>query len=366
MKTKLYLFVLFSLLALSLAACGPSPEQVNATATQVAANIFGTQTAQAPTATSTNTPTPTATSTPTPTPTSTPTSTPTVTPTPTPDILEATSLTIDDLPPGFEDMPSSQLKDMQKQLPEGATGFGFMDQENFTMILGFIIPVETSADQSSFDAAMPQFTKLYATVVGADQNTKDLTGIDSIGESRAGITAVGPLYSISMRWDIITFRRRSEVVMLIVGYDDTKKPDISIQDLAQLMDERMILYLMPSIFAAPANADSLAGSWSGEIVAEDGSLVSELQLEILEGCTVGSGCGTYSAVDIPCSGDLTLEATNGNTFIFAETLTDGSADCTEGGHEYIRLLTNGKLFWKFEAISPTGKVMISKAILEKK
>lgn len=76
-----------------LTTCGPSQAELDAQATEVAAIIFATQTAEAPTLT----PTPTLTSTPTPTlpptatptpipPTDTPTPTPSPTPTPTPEV----------------------------------------------------------------------------------------------------------------------------------------------------------------------------------------------------------------------------------------------------------------------------------------
>jgi hypothetical protein len=68
------------LLILSLCACSPSEKEIQLTATQVAKEIFGTQTALAPTATFTSTPTPTN----TPLPTSTPTDTPEPTNTPPP------------------------------------------------------------------------------------------------------------------------------------------------------------------------------------------------------------------------------------------------------------------------------------------
>lgn len=95
MNKKLFFVLVWLLAAIILAACGPSQAELDAQATQIAANLAATQTAEAPTFTptaiSTNTPTntPTATHTPlptdTPTPTSThtPTATPTHTPTPT-------------------------------------------------------------------------------------------------------------------------------------------------------------------------------------------------------------------------------------------------------------------------------------------
>ena len=88
MKTRNLILLVIFLLGGILSACGPSQADMDATATQVAGSIFGTQTAQVPTVTLTLTPnpTPTVTLTPTPTVTSTPTLTPTATDTPTPTI----------------------------------------------------------------------------------------------------------------------------------------------------------------------------------------------------------------------------------------------------------------------------------------
>jgi TolB protein len=83
MKTRIR-FILFSFLICTiLAACGPSPAELEATSTQFAADLFATQTAQAPTATATFTPSPTATATLLPSPTATNTPVPTFTPRPT-------------------------------------------------------------------------------------------------------------------------------------------------------------------------------------------------------------------------------------------------------------------------------------------
>ncbi|MGD9050078.1 MAG: LppX_LprAFG lipoprotein, partial [Anaerolineae bacterium] len=68
------------ILGLVVTACGPSQAELDAQATEIAAGIFATQTAEAPT------------DTPAPTPTFTPTSTPTVTPMPTPTLPSAQAL----------------------------------------------------------------------------------------------------------------------------------------------------------------------------------------------------------------------------------------------------------------------------------
>ena len=86
------------LLALNLAGCGPSEAELSAQATQVAHDIFATQTAQAPTFTPTATTTPTATNTPTATPTETPTATATPTDTPTPTLTPSPTNTPTETP----------------------------------------------------------------------------------------------------------------------------------------------------------------------------------------------------------------------------------------------------------------------------
>ena len=84
MRKRTSCLLICLLLGIALVACGASQAELDAEATKVAANIFGTQTAEAPPPTDTPTSTPTATPTDTPTATPTPTHTPTHTPTPIP------------------------------------------------------------------------------------------------------------------------------------------------------------------------------------------------------------------------------------------------------------------------------------------
>jgi hypothetical protein len=92
------LCVILVMLTLNLAGCGPSEEELAAQATQVAHDIFATQTAQAPTFTPTATATPTSTNTPTSTPTETPTATATPTKTPTPTLTPSPTNTPTETP----------------------------------------------------------------------------------------------------------------------------------------------------------------------------------------------------------------------------------------------------------------------------
>ena len=107
MNTRITFTLASLLIIIALSACGLTPAEKSATATQAAADSFATLTAQAPTETPTYTPSPTASLTPTatttPTPTQKPTSTPTLTPTTTPHWMGA-GLLLEDLPEGFQSM----------------------------------------------------------------------------------------------------------------------------------------------------------------------------------------------------------------------------------------------------------------------
>jgi len=108
-------------IALSLVACTSAAERQSAQATEIAASIFATQTAQAPTITptptATFTPTPTDTPTPTPTPTDTPTPTPTSTPTPVPTLAPEPTV-----PPVSTSKPTPVAVPLKEGWLEYATG----------------------------------------------------------------------------------------------------------------------------------------------------------------------------------------------------------------------------------------------------
>lgn len=221
-----------------LSACGLSPAKQAATATQAAADSFATLTAQAPTATPTFTPSPTATTTPTstPTPTPTPTATPTLTPTPG---LSSLVMTLDDLPDGFEAMPADQMRAMEEAYPAGTSAFGFQDDKNTQIVMGVLMPYYSRAEQAVFDSMMPEFVQAMAAAVGADTNSEPLPDFEEIGEARAGTTAVSKMGSLSMRWDILVFRRSEVGVLILIAYPDGDQPAMPIVELAHLSDERI-------------------------------------------------------------------------------------------------------------------------------
>jgi len=240
-RSSLMLVVLLS--AILVAACGPSQAELDAQETKVAAAIFATQTAQAPTAT----PTPTPTDTPTPSPTPTPTDTPVPSPTTLPDLSDVV-LTLDDLPSGFSDMPLEQLgltpEDLSGGGFEAESVFAFLEPSAFQLIMGFTLLVPDAIQQAGFDLALrnPEFLlNLFVSGMGATEvvEQQELPGLDDVGDVSTGLTVVADLGGISMRIDMVVFRTGPAGAIVMLMYPDGADPDISIGEVAQRLESRL-------------------------------------------------------------------------------------------------------------------------------
>lgn len=263
LKKKLFLAPVIVLVMVFLSACGPSEEEQNATATQIAANIFGTQTAEAPTYTPTplptETPTPTNTATPTSTPTDTPTATPTplptdtptVTPTPTPDLVIIVP-DIEDLDPSFEEVSPEMMEVFGGTGISDALGtsFAFISYQNFEFIFGAINQFSTQFERNTFDTQIsnPQLIALQTlTGLGVtnldDFRVKDyeeFEDLDELGDKATGYTAAVDQEGTILRFDMIAFRRGDIGVLVFVMYEDGTEPLTDVRELARGMDKRIV------------------------------------------------------------------------------------------------------------------------------
>ena len=95
------------------------------------------------------------------------------------------------------------------------------------------------------------------------------------------------------------------------------------------------------------NTNEIAGTWSGIIASKDGTFSTRIELSIQPGCAIGNVCGTFSAPQLPCSGDLFLQEISGDTFIFVEENTAGATYCVPGGYEYLQPLPDGTLSYQY-------------------
>jgi hypothetical protein len=266
MKLKLPFVAAALLAAWLLAACGPSEAQRAATSTQIAADIFATQTAGAPTATATFTPSATPTDTPTPTltPTATHTPTPSDTPTPTPTpapVLMPAALTLNDLPAGFGRLGGDSVRTMQKGMPADSFAFGFSDETKGQALIGVLIPYPTRVGQAALDSTLGTFVDATLSGFGNATAIKPLRGLEDVGDVRVAKTALSKSGSLTLRWDIVAFRRGSVVVLLLFGHPEGDKlPAKSLADLAHIQDERIIQFLSTNPIGLARDRRPVAGS----------------------------------------------------------------------------------------------------------
>ena len=115
--------------------------------------------------------------------------------------------------------------------------------------------------------------------------------------------------------------------------------------------------------SAPVNntTDSIAGAWNGTITNTAGTFSTPVKLSIRPGCMPWNVCGTFSAPQISCSGDLYLKAISLQTYTFLEQNATDSSSCQSGGYEQLQLLADGTLFYAY--LSSPGDPASSSGIL---
>ena len=240
MKTVQFYLLLFCsvLLVLFQPACGIFDS--SAKETEIAANIFATQTAQAPT----DTPTPTITPTSTPTPTETPV--PTATPTPTP-AFSAVTLTLEDLPPGFEELSQDQMNVMFSQLGEWDihSRFGFFGAGGFPLLMGFSTYIPDQQDQLEFDLVIRLlgeiFSELFMALAGleGDLDVVEIPGVE-IGDASSSYRMVLAEEGMSITIEILGFRQEEVgVLIMVIGLGEFTG-DLSIEALAEILHQRLL------------------------------------------------------------------------------------------------------------------------------
>lgn len=256
MRAVLFVLLTLILAAVLPAACGPSQEDLDATATMVAAEIFATQTAGAPTPTTTPTQTPLPTNTPVPTntPTPSPTPSPTVTPTPsatpTPDLLSYLP-TEADLPAGFIEVPPDSfglLGDLVSESGE-STAVAFMNLEQPEFLLVFLYSSPSESGQQMFQRlltdpdALASIFLTGAGLSGIDDERileyAEIPDIDEVGEESAGVTMAIRDEGDVLRMNLIAFSRGDYQLLIVSVNDDAETSQLQLGEVAGLVDRRL-------------------------------------------------------------------------------------------------------------------------------
>ncbi|NJK28274.1 MAG: hypothetical protein HC925_07050 [Coleofasciculaceae cyanobacterium SM2_3_26] len=159
------------------------------------------------------------------------------------------TLTLQDLPPGFEAIPETQLAPIKEQFARENLNvesvFGFSQTQSVQVILGFTVRIANEGDVASFDRALPNQPQLMvrslASYVGEEANLQEipLTRLEGIGNNVAGVGVQLNVEGLPTRIDALSFRRDRRVATIVVMYLDGEPPTITTQDIARRLDSRL-------------------------------------------------------------------------------------------------------------------------------
>ena len=170
--------------------------------------------------------------------------------------LSSLVLTLQDLPPGFTEMPSdyvASLKNKLSQGPEFKPGSIFAYQKidskllELQLLIGFTFQLSDPTLQAAFDQGIGEgvFAKAFTQGLNDDKELQftppaTLTLQDKIGEVSAGWRSQGKVENIPMNVDLALFRRGQIGVVMATIYLDGTKPTITISEAGRKFDSRMM------------------------------------------------------------------------------------------------------------------------------
>lgn len=170
--------------------------------------------------------------------------------------LSSLVLTLQDLPPGFTEMPSDYLASFRNQLsqipdfkPASIFVYQKIDRKLFELqlLLGFTVQLSDPTQQATFDRAIGEgiVAKAFFQCLNPNKESQfthpaALTLQDKIGEVSAGWRSQGKIENIPMNVDLALFRRGKIGVFMTTIYLDGTKPTITISEAGRKFDSRMM------------------------------------------------------------------------------------------------------------------------------
>ena len=170
--------------------------------------------------------------------------------------LSSLVLTLQDLPPGFTEMPPdyvASLRNKLSQRPEFNATSVFAYQKidskllELQLLIGFTFQLSDPTLQAAFDQGIGEgiFAKAFTQGLNDDKELQftppaTLTLQDKMGEVSAGWRSQGKVENIPMNVDLALFRRGQIGVVMATIYLDGTKPTITISEAGRKFDSRMI------------------------------------------------------------------------------------------------------------------------------
>lgn len=178
-------------------------------------------------------------------PASLPTDMPTETALPEPDLSSAV-LTLEDLPPGFEEFSLADmgvtLDDFSEEELQPEEVFIFINSEDFQMVFGFNFLLTNKLDRATFDVGISQPDAALPALINGigSEDVRDeelLEGFEDVGEKQIGMTMVTDLEDLPMQVDVLMFRRDVVGAMVMSMVLEGESPNITLHELGLKLDQ---------------------------------------------------------------------------------------------------------------------------------
>ncbi|MBD1922335.1 hypothetical protein H6F77_14760 [Microcoleus sp. FACHB-831] len=188
-----------------------------------------------------------------------------VSPSETPPKTTDATLTLEDLPPGFQELPpeitaqiASQFQTLVQQVSQQSVKpdkfTAFVNPQNFQLIVAFTGKLPDTAGQAQFDASLqqlqqPQVQQQLKTrlqqMLQAYQGIKvvdyqPLTELYSLANASTGLTLAVDMQGQPLRMDAAVFRRNAVGAFTVVTYVNGNKPTIGVGDVARKLDGKIL------------------------------------------------------------------------------------------------------------------------------
>lgn len=169
--------------------------------------------------------------------------------------LANATLTLSDLPAGFQEFSEQDLKDMgmdsetlassfkdtlKKATPQSFKAFMNTDPESFEMVMAFVLAPLTTLEKASFDIYLADpagAAKDFGE--GAGSSEVQIIQMEKIGDSSVGLTFTSGEGDFVLRADVVISRNKNAVVVTMVFYLDGKTPPFTVQQAAEIMNQRV-------------------------------------------------------------------------------------------------------------------------------
>lgn len=174
------------------------------------------------------------------------------------------TLTLEDLPPGFTELPpeiatmlASRLEVIQKQLgqenmkPENF--FAYVNPKTFQVVLGFTGKLPNQSEQATFDASLekakqPEVQQKILSLLQEQLKTfgevkvtdyRLLPNLNNVANASTGMTLALEMRGQPLRFDLAAFRRNTTGALTGIMYANGEQPALGVGDLAQKLDQRI-------------------------------------------------------------------------------------------------------------------------------